>query len=109
LAQARNLCHVSYVSDNMPEGRSMRISAFVALVLMTVMASTPRPATAAYNLPWCATYYDSLAKSCAFTSFDQCMVAVRGVGGHCTKNLLYPTQPPHAERRKEKARLAGDH
>jgi hypothetical protein len=100
----------SYAANDTPEERSMRISAFVvALMLTTVTASAPRPAAAAYNLPWCATYYDSLAKSCAFTSFEQCMATVRGVGGHCTQNLLVPAKPPYAERRRVKSRFAGVH
>jgi Protein of unknown function (DUF3551) len=98
-----------YAANDTPEERSMRISAFVALMLMAVTTSAPRPAAAAYNLPWCATYYDSLAKSCAFTSFEQCMATVRGVGGHCTQNLLFPAEPPYAERRRAKSRVAGDH
>jgi len=83
----------------------MRIAAFVALMLGTIAAFIPRPAAAAYNLPWCATYYDnSNAVSCAFTSFEQCMVTVSGVGGHCRQNILYPARPPYAEPHRAKSR-----
>jgi Protein of unknown function (DUF3551) len=88
----------------------MRISAFVALTLATGAALASRPATAGYNLPWCATYYESNVTSCAFTSFDQCMVTVRGVGGLCTRNILYPpdqsTSEPH---RGKPRRVSGYH
>ncbi len=94
----------------------MRISALGALALATMAlaimaAMMPRPAAAAYNLPWCAYYYDSDARSCAFTSYAQCMATISGVGGHCTQNLLYPPPPPppHAERHRVKHRVSGDH
>jgi hypothetical protein len=88
----------------------MRISAFVALTLVTMSALASRPASAAYNLPWCATYYESSITSCAFTSFDQCMVTVRGVGGLCTRNILYPPDPPTSEPHRGKSRrVSGYH
>ena len=89
----------------------MRISAFVALMLMMAAALAPRPAAAAFNYPWCATYYDiSLGmKSCAFTSFEQCMATVSGVGGICSQNPFNPPPPPHAERhRKRRSHVAAD-
>ncbi len=85
----------------------MRIAAFVALMLGTIAAFAPRPAAAAYNLPWCATYYGIDVVSCVFTSFEQCMAAVSGVGGHCTQNILYPPRPPYAEPHRAKSRRLG--
>jgi hypothetical protein len=82
----------------------MRISAFVVLTLVTMSALASPPAAAAYNLPWCATYYDSNVVSCAFTSFEQCMASVSGVGGLCTQNILYPPRPPYAEPHRVKSR-----
>ena len=82
----------------------MRKSAFVALMLLTIAAFAPRPAAAGYNLPWCANYYDSNVIACSFTSFEQCMASVRGVGGHCTQNVLSP--PPYVEPHRVKSRRA---
>jgi len=73
----------------------MRISRFVALMLVTAAASAAQPAAAAYNLPWCATYYNNNVVACSFTSFEQCMASVSGVGGHCTWNVLYPQRAPY--------------
>jgi len=87
----------------------MRISAFVALMLGTMAALAPRPAAAVYNLPWCATYYDNIVVSCAFASFEQCMVTVRGVGGHCTQNILYPARAPYAPPHRVKSRRVPGH
>jgi hypothetical protein len=86
----------------------MRILAFAALMLGTIVAFAPRPAAAAaYNLPWCANYYDSNVIACSFTSFEQCMASVSGVGGHCTQNILYPPPPPpYGEPHRVKPRRA---
>jgi hypothetical protein len=74
----------------------MRTSAFIALVLTAAAPFAPRPATAAYNLPWCAQYNDSGAFSCAFTSFQQCLVTISGIGGVCMQNFRYAFPPPYA-------------
>ncbi len=87
----------------------MRIAAFVALMLGTMAAFAPRPAAAAYNLPWCATYYDSNVVACAFTSFEQCMTTISGVGGLCTQNILYPPRAPYAEPHRAKSRRVSGH
>ena len=84
----------------------MRISAF-ALALATVAAFAPRPAAAAYNLPWCAQYYDrSAVRSCAFYTHEQCLTTVSGIGGFCFRNPFGPPQayggsyePRRAKRR----------
>jgi hypothetical protein len=84
------------------EESTMRISAFVALILMTAAAFAPRPAVADYNLPWCANYYDSNVVACSFTSFAQCMASVSGVGGHCTQNIRNPPRAPEPPRVKSR-------
>jgi len=86
----------------------MRIPVFVALMLGTMAAFAPRPAAAAYNLPWCATFYESNVVSCAFTSFEQCMATVSGVGGLCTQNILYPARTPYAQPHRSKSRRVPD-
>jgi len=79
----------------------MRILA-LALVLATAAAFAPRSATAAYNLPWCAQYVNSTILSCAFTSQQQCLATIDGVGGFCRPNFRYPPLPPHAQLRRAK-------
>lgn len=85
----------------------MRISASIPLTLAAVAlaasaAMAPWSAAAAYDLPWCANYYESNAVSCAFTSWRQCFAAVAGpVGGHCTLNPAYPVHPPYTERHRK--------
>jgi len=71
----------------------MRISAFIALALVTAAALAPRPAAAAYYYPWCAFYYDrSGVFSCSFASREQCMATISGIGGNCIQNMVQP--PP---------------
>jgi hypothetical protein len=85
----------------------MRISApilltFATATLAALAALAPRPAAAAYNLPWCANYYENNVRSCAFTSWEQCFASVAGpVGGHCTLNPAYPVHPPYVERHRK--------
>ena len=48
----------------------------------------------AQNYPWCAhlgTGFDST--NCGFTTFQQCMDTVRGIGGFCMVNNTYQSSP----------------
>jgi Protein of unknown function (DUF3551) len=66
---------------------------FGLLLAMNVIA-LPVPAHA-QNYPWCARYGTPYSDtSCGFTSFDQCMASVSGIGGFCEKNDTY--KPPVA-------------
>ncbi len=53
----------------------------------------------AQNYPWCATYgggSNGGATNCGFTSFEQCMATVHGMGGFCNRNTQYaPTAGPY--------------
>ena len=40
-----------------------------------------------YDYPWCAIYSKtSGAMSCYYTSFEQCMATMSGIGGTCLQN-----------------------
>ena len=48
----------------------------------------------AQNYPWCAhlgTGFEST--NCGFTTFQQCMDTVRGIGGFCMVNNTYQSSP----------------
>jgi hypothetical protein len=45
----------------------------------------------AQNYPWCAQYSYRDGATCGFTSFQQCMATVSGIGGFCQLNNLYVT------------------
>jgi Protein of unknown function (DUF3551) len=61
----------------------------------------------AQNYPWCAYYSsggDGGGTNCGFTTFQQCLDTVSGIGGFCDRNNLYQPPPgPHplsSERRR---------
>ncbi len=58
--------------------------------ILTVAAGFS-PQAQAQNYPWCATYTGSMggSQNCGFTSFEQCMDTVRGMGGFCDRNTQY--------------------
>jgi hypothetical protein len=63
----------------------------------TAMLAASTPARAEVQYPWCAQYRPPLdAVNCGFTSFQQCLATVRGIGGYCYPNPAYP--PPRRRR-----------
>jgi hypothetical protein len=72
----------------------MRLSLFMLLGLFAAIAYAEKPAVAQPNYPWCA-YYDlgrNGFRSCRFSTFQQCLDDVRGIGGNCGPSP-YPTEP----------------
>ena len=53
----------------------------------------------AANYPWCARYAkDGGGESCGFTTFEQCLADVSGVGGYCAPNTQYVPSIPRTAR-----------
>jgi Protein of unknown function (DUF3551) len=51
----------------------------------------------AQNYPWCA-YYDGGmggGENCGFTTIQQCMADISGIGGLCQPNTQYQPPPRH--------------
>jgi hypothetical protein len=73
-----------------------------ALGLLLVSAAVG-PASA-QNYPWCAQYGSGFGgnggRNCGFSTFQQCMATVSGIGGFCEQNLLY--RPSSAKKRSRK-------
>jgi hypothetical protein len=72
------------------------------LFLLTVLAATAAVGTRAQaqNYPWCAYYGGGDmggGSNCGFTTFEQCMATVSGIGGVCQVNTQYV--PPAAGTR----------
>jgi hypothetical protein len=60
----------------------------------TMMLIEPYSTKAAPYWPWCSQYgRPTSAHACAFSSWEQCMETVRGIGGYCYVN---PYPPPLA-------------
>jgi len=48
----------------------------------------------AQNYPWCAQYGTGFeGVNCGFTTYQQCMDTVSGIGGFCMQNNTYQAQP----------------
>jgi hypothetical protein len=59
---------------------------FAMLAFTTVMTIQPA-ANAAPYWPWCSQYFSrGTSHACAFSSWEQCMDTVRGIGGYCYAN-----------------------
>ncbi len=63
---------------------------------------------AAIEYPWCAQYGGKdggNGRNCGFTTYQQCMETVSGIGGYCERNLFYPGR---AERPAKSTRRRGN-
>jgi Protein of unknown function (DUF3551) len=77
----------------------MRFVLFVLIVIAaTTVLNTP---TKAQNYPWCSIYSGALGgENCGFTTFQQCLDNVSGIGGFCQPNTQYQPPPgPHPPTR----------
>ncbi len=68
--------------------------ALSAACIAAVAIGTPAEAQ---NYPWCAQYSRGGGQNCGFTTFQQCLDTVRGIGGFCNPNTQYV--PPPGPRR----------
>jgi hypothetical protein len=62
------------------------------LLLGEIQAASAQSPT---SYPWCAQYdlEQSAAVSCYFTSYQQCMTTLSGIGGYCFQSLYYHPAP----------------
>lgn len=85
----------------------MARSIFAALTLAAAMMIQPHGAHAAPYWPWCSQYgRPSFAHACAFSSWEQCMETVRGIGGYCYTNPYSPSAAPVARPVKPHRHIA---
>ena len=82
----------------------MRLLFFLLLVSVALVGIGNR--AEAQNYPWCAYYSggdDGGGTNCGFTTFQQCMDTVRGIGGFCDRNTTYQPPPgPHSPTRSQR-------
>ena len=68
----------------------MRSVALLSFAVALLSQTVPGHAQSAYSYPWCALYGDrSGAQSCYFTSRQQCMTTLSGIGGTCIRSPYY--------------------
>ena len=69
----------------------------VASAIGLAIAGGAAPA-AAQSYPWCGYYsVNGGAENCGFSSFEQCLTALGGIGGICMRNTQY-ISPSGTER-----------
>jgi Protein of unknown function (DUF3551) len=68
---------------------------FLFVVGFFVVTAAINTRAEAQNFPWCARYSYRDGATCGFTTFEQCMATIRGIGGFCEPNNQYgPTIAP---------------
>lgn len=81
----------------------MRFLLFVLGILFVTTVIVTR--ANAQNYPWCAYYSGGQGgggTNCGFTTFQQCMATVSGIGGFCNQNTQYVPPPgPRSLRQKK--------
>lgn len=77
---------------------------FFGLVSFVAAATIGAGADAQTNYPWCAQYSGGGTgggTNCGFTTYEQCVATVSGIGGFCNRNTTYVPPPgPHSETQK---------
>lgn len=83
-----------------------RVAAAACAVLAITVGGT---AAARADAPFCLENYSRVGpgKSCTYYTFAQCIAATSGVGGSCSANPWYRTEPAPRERRKRRHHLPG--
>jgi hypothetical protein len=82
--------------------RQLMITLFASLMLARTVSSASAEGREPY--PWCAFYGDDHGGStnCGFDTLEQCRATIRGVGGSCQLNTLYPEPHSRAKRKRRK-------
>ena len=78
----------------------MKMWLFVFAVLAATIAIGQR--ARAQNYPWCAHSTKDGGFNCGFTSFQQCLADISGIGGFCEQNYTYQPPAGGAPRRHRK-------
>jgi hypothetical protein len=80
----------------------MKASLFAAALIAA--AGALASSAQAQNYPWCAVYGGGRGgggQNCGFSTFEQCMATLSGMGGFCNRNTQYvPPTGPHPRHRR---------
>jgi hypothetical protein len=73
----------------------------ILLFLLAIFAVTAAIGTRAQaqNYPWCAQYGAPGGTNCGFTTYQQCMATLAGMGGFCNANTQYVSPAGQPVRR----------
>jgi hypothetical protein len=83
----------------------MRLLLLMLGICIGIVVIIEKPAEA-QSYPWCAQYSGDGGMNCGFTTFQQCLADVSGIGGFCTQNSTYqPPQVPRPRARRTRTSL----
>jgi uncharacterized protein DUF3551 len=85
------------------EAKGIIMKAALSLLgVLFVTAAITTPAQA-QSYPWCAYYGGRFggASNCGFSTYQQCLATVSGIGGYCQPNTMYV--PPPSRHRHDRA------
>ena len=74
-----------------------------ALLAAVFIAALTADRAAAIEYPWCAEYSGEDGgggRNCGFSTLEQCMATVSGIGGYCERNSFYPGRDNGGVRHK---------
>jgi hypothetical protein len=68
---------------------------FATFAVAAILLAHPEGrAQSAYDYPWCAVYTNkSGAQACYYSSYEQCMATMSGIGGFCMRSPYYREEP----------------
>jgi hypothetical protein len=81
----------------------MRLLAIFAITAAAFSLAAQATPAQAREYPWCARY-DVWTMNCGFTTFQQCLATISGVGGICTPNPRAAVIGDERPRRHNRAR-----
>ena len=84
-------------------GRSICLL-LIFVVGMLVAKTQVASAQTAYDYPWCARTRDKGSFSCYFTTREQCLATISGIGGLCVTNPYRPPAPTGPALRRQRDR-----
>jgi hypothetical protein len=86
------------------EEEPMRCIAVIGIIAIACLPTLATPAWAAIEYPWCAQYSgeDGGGRNCGFSTLEQCLATVSGIGGFCEPNLFYPGSASDTSKSKRK-------
>lgn len=86
-----------FIARNRKGGRAAMRTLIIAIG-MCAAAGTMSTRAEAQNYLWCAYYSGGRGgggTNCGFTTFEQCMATVSGIGGFCDRNTQYVPAPSY--------------
>jgi hypothetical protein len=76
-----------------------------SIIMAAVVIGAALPSAGhAQTYPWCAQYgrMGGGGRNCGFSTYEQCLATVSGIGGFCERNTFY-TAPERVVRRPKRA------